>query len=228
MPDDTTATRTCIKCGRELPATAEFFYKRKDGKSGLRSDCKDCRKAKSRDYCAVHSEENKARCRAYQAAHREEQAAYRAAHHEERATKTKAWWKAHPDYAAAHYVAHHEEKAAYGAAYYAAHREETNIRGRTYYAAHPELFIAYSRNRRARESGADGTHDAEDVKAQYDRQKGKCFYCHKKVGDKYHVDHVVPLTLGGSNGPENLVVSCPKCNKTKGAKHPMDFCGILL
>lgn len=73
-----------------------------------------------------------------------------------------------------------------------------------------------------------GTHTAKDVAAQYERQQGKCFYCDQEVGDRYHVDHVVPLLLGGSNGPENLVIACPECNIRKSAKHPMDFCGRLL
>lgn len=43
----------------------------------------------------------------------------------------------------------------------------------------------------------------------------------------YHVDHVVPISLGGSDGPENLVLTCPNCNHRKHAKHPMDFAGVL-
>ena len=46
--------RTCTKCGRELPATAEFFHPattlcKKTGKryQGLRGDCRDCFNAKS-------------------------------------------------------------------------------------------------------------------------------------------------------------------------------------
>ena len=88
-------------------------------------------------------------------------------------------------------------------------------------------YAAYSRNRRAKKIGNGGVHTAADIKAQYDRQRGKCFYCGRDVGDNYHVDHVVPLALGGSNGPENLVIACPECNGKKRAKHPMDFCGRL-
>jgi 5-methylcytosine-specific restriction endonuclease McrA len=65
------------------------------------------------------------------------------------------------------------------------------------------------------------------VRDQYGRQRGRCYYCHEKVGDSYHVDHVIPLALGGGNGPENLVIACPRCNLTKYAKHPMDFAGVL-
>ena len=31
-----------LKCKKELPATAEFFYRKKYGKFGLCSQCKEC------------------------------------------------------------------------------------------------------------------------------------------------------------------------------------------
>lgn len=34
-------TKVCSKCGNKYPATTEFFYSRKEGKDGLRNDCKN-------------------------------------------------------------------------------------------------------------------------------------------------------------------------------------------
>lgn len=74
-----------------------------------------------------------------------------------------------------------------------------------------------------------GTHTASDIQAQYDNQHGKCWWCGKKIKDtKYHVDHRVPLARGGSNAPENLVIACPKCNQSKGAKLPHEWSNRLL
>ena len=36
--------KTCSKCGEELPATTEYFCKRKASKDGLRESCKKCQK----------------------------------------------------------------------------------------------------------------------------------------------------------------------------------------
>lgn len=36
-------TKICSKCGRELPLTEVYFYKRKDNKNGFRTDCIECR-----------------------------------------------------------------------------------------------------------------------------------------------------------------------------------------
>ena len=94
--------------------------------------------------------------------------------------------------------------------------------------AHPGNLSAIWARRRAAKHNASGSHTAQDIADQYDRQKGKCFWCGKRVGEEYHVDHVVPLAKGGSNGPENLVIACPSCNISKRDKHPMDFAGVLL
>jgi 5-methylcytosine-specific restriction endonuclease McrA len=77
---------------------------------------------------------------------------------------------------------------------------------------------AAERRYRARKLNAAGTHTAADIQAQYKRQKGCCYYCGVKVGDTYHADHVIPLSRGGSNGPENIVIACPKCNLSKNDK----------
>ena len=90
-------------------------------------------------------------------------------------------------------------------------------------ANHKEYISARNRGTKARRKGAIGTHTAADIKAQYARQKGKCYYCHARVGDTYHVDHVVPLARGGSNWPENLVISCPTCNMQKRDKLPHEW-----
>ena len=127
-----------------------------------------------------------------------------------------------------YYQSNHDSIIDSSREYHASHRAEDRERSQQYYLANPEGFLSRANNRRAHKKNNGGVHTAEDIKAQYERQKGTCFYCGKKVGKKYHVDHVIPISRGGYNGPENLVISCPKCNLSKGTKHPMDFCGRLL
>lgn len=242
QPDCTTPPlKACTKCGREHPATLEYFHARPG--SRLHSWCKACMAAYHAAYNAAHRDERAAYKAAYyadrreeiaadnaayRAAHREEAAAYRAEHRDERAAYCVAYRAEHREELAAYYAAynadHRDERAALWAAYYASHREEIAADR----ADHPERSAAATRNRKARKLGNGGTHTAADIRAQYARQKGRCIYCHEKVGDTYHVDHVMPVILGGSNGPENLVIACPTCNLSKGAKHPQDFCGRLL
>ena len=56
----------------------------------------------------------------------------------------------------------------------------------------------------------------------------KCAYC-KKVSDKFHIDHVVPFSKGGSCDLLNLVPACKDCNSTKfNLTLPKEYMGILL
>lgn len=48
-------------------------------------------------------------------------------------------------------------------------------------------------------------------------------YCGKPLGDAYHLDHVMPLALGGSNTDDNMQLLRDRCNLQKHAKHPVDF-----
>jgi 5-methylcytosine-specific restriction endonuclease McrA len=44
----------------------------------------------------------------------------------------------------------------------------------------------------------------------------RCRYCGKRAPLAYlHVDHVVPISQGGSDHPRNLVVACDECNRGK-------------
>ena len=48
-----------------------------------------------------------------------------------------------------------------------------------------------------------------------------CQYCGAKAPDaKLTVDHVIPVALGGSDKPDNLVAACRDCNAGKGASNP--------
>jgi 5-methylcytosine-specific restriction endonuclease McrA len=93
--------------------------------------------------------------------------------------------------------------------------------------SNPQKNSEYHNRRRALIAAATGDHTAADVRVQYERQNGRCLYCEKKVGEDYHVDHVIPLSKGGSNGPENIVIACSSCNCKKKDKMPAEFCGRL-
>lgn len=50
-------------------------------------------------------------------------------------------------------------------------------------------------------------------------QNGRCYWCgyHMK---QITIDHLVPISLGGNNRDENLVVSCQRCNSRKDNSLP--------
>lgn len=80
--------------------------------------------------------------------------------------------------------------------------------------------------RRARRLGCEGHHTVAEILELFENQGGKCAHswCRADlhiVG--YHLDHRMPLVLGGSNGCDNLQYLCPTCNNKKGRHHPDDF-----
>jgi len=102
---------------------------------------------------------------------------------------------------------------------------------RRYRQQHPHRNQISEHNRRSKKRNSEGTHTAQDIKDLYAAQKGRCAYCKVKVGDKYHIDHIQPLSKGGGNGKDNLQICCPTCNLRKHAKDPVDFAqelGLLI
>lgn len=83
------------------------------------------------------------------------------------------------------------------------------------------LYAAHARNRRARIAEVGGVHNAEDIENLLFLQKFKCPNCGACVKDKFHVDHITPIALGGHNDKRNLQILCPSCNLKKNRKDPI-------
>ncbi len=88
----------------------------------------------------------------------------------------------------------------------------------TWWRNHPELRRAKDQRRRARKKSADGDFTPEDIARIYTSQEGRCAYCNIELNGVYHIDHIYPLSRGGSNWPSNLACACPKCNLSKSDK----------
>lgn len=101
--------------------------------------------------------------------------------------------------------------------------EKERLRNRTRHKENPEAKRSFVRNRRAMLREADGRHNAKDIAAILKRQGNKCAYCKASLKDGYEVDHITPISRGGSNWPSNLQCLCPTCNGKKWCKDPLDF-----
>lgn len=244
-PQDAPQLKTCSKCGIAKPATPEFYSRDKQKPDGLYPYCKSCNSAfraanrerisesrrdyyaanreriaaQKRVYYAANTEKIAERGRAYYAANRERARAYREANKEHIAESARAYRAANPE----RFLAYRGRYTESARAYRAANKEHIAKRILTWTRANPDKARAYKLRRRAREVGAQGAHTSEDIQAQYKRQKGRCFWCGEKVGDTYHADHVVPLSRGGTNDIDNLVIACPSCNCSKQDKLPHEW-----
>lgn len=193
--------KVCSVCGEEQPATPEFFTRNKQGQDGLRSMCKECQQKKNRGWHANNKAKSAEQGKLYRLKNKDQ-------------IKKRM---------AAYYLENRNRYAENSRKWYAANHERQLEIGRQWSRRNPEKRRQKHNAYRAKKRAAEGTYTAADVQAQYERQKGKCYYCHKKVGDAYHVDHVVPLSRGGSNWPENIVIACPTCNQRKREKLPHEW-----
>jgi len=99
-------------------------------------------------------------------------------------------------------------------------RENSLSKHREWTAKNLPIKALIERRRRAVAASADGDHCVSDILNIFTNQNGLCAMCFSDVSLEYHVDHIIPLSKGGSNWPENLQILCPSCNCKKGSKCP--------
>jgi len=138
------------------------------------------------------------------------------------AITSRSWRLQHPDRARelvrAWYREHKEYVSKTSRHWHKQQPEKTKTAQRKYERNNPEKRAVYRLRHAARKRSAAGSHTDMDITILYINQNGKCIYCGCVLGKKYHVDHVVPLSRGGSNDFDNLALACPHCNSSKGAK----------
>ena len=113
----------------------------------------------------------------------------------------------------------------------AANKELCRQMKKAWRKANPDTARASNRNRRALQRQAEGSHTATDIKRIFSDQRGRCGYCRKPIKSRYHVDHIVPLSRGGSNWPKNIQLLCAPCNMQKHTADAIIFAqekGMLL
>lgn len=90
------------------------------------------------------------------------------------------------------------------------------------YKPDPEARKANCDRYRAKRAKVEGEYTASDVRRILSDQRRRCYYCEQRL-KLYHVDHFIPLSRGGSNWPDNIVIACETCNYEKRAKMPWEW-----
>lgn len=137
---------------------------------------------------------------------------YHAANAEQRRAAAKAWAEANP-----------EKRKAIDAASRQRRRQQLTERSSQWAKDNPEKAKAIAHAKRARKRGAEGKHTAADTASIRAKQRDRCAYCKVGLKGAGHLDHIPPLSRGGSNWPSNLQWLCEPCNLSKHAKDPIDF-----
>ncbi|MFK4647195.1 5-methylcytosine-specific restriction endonuclease McrA [Bradyrhizobium ottawaense] len=115
--------------------------------------------------------------------------------------------------------------------YRAANRDKFRAQSTEWRRSNPEKSRANDANQRAIRRRAGGSFTRDDVARLLSSQKGKCVYCRVSIKHGFHIDHIKPISKGGSNWPDNLQLLCAPCNLTKHTSDPIVFAqqmGMLL
>lgn len=182
--------KICTKCGKSLPATAEYFNRDKSHKDGLSSQCKACRYKKYNSYKEEHKNELKKYQREYRAKHQEEK----------------------KEYAKKYYPKYYEDnKQSINKKHIDYNREYI----KTPYGR--ELDRAKKHRHRAIDYLNGGSYTVEQWKDCLRFFNYECAYSGEKLKDSNTtVDHIIPLTKGGTSYIWNICPSIKQINLSKG------------
>ena len=119
-------------------------------------------------------------------------------------------------------AANPERKRAYDEKWRSENPDKVKAAVSKWRASNPQKIRVYKQNRQARKAAA-GRLSSDIANRLYELQRGMCACCGQPLGSDYHLDHIMPLALGGTNTDDNIQLLRQRCNNQKHAKHPVDF-----
>lgn len=214
--------KICTRCQTNKDYSG--FYRSKQAKDGYESWCKDCRIELSRKRYAPKKEKIKD----------ERQEYYR-----DGLKRCKECEQYKPTGSYGHHSTHwdrlnhicsqciknrkYQKNPETSKKWYQNNRIHTLQRGKEWAKNNRDKTRAIWHRYKTRKINAIGKFTASQIEKlkQYYCPDGKCLKCYEVR--KLTIDHVVPLSKGGSNCIENIQLLCGNCNSGKCNYHSMDF-----
>lgn len=182
--------KQCSKCGQAQPL--ENFYFRKSSKDGYHQQCKKCLlKQVSNNYFA-NSELAKNRSKKW-----------RKDNSEHKKNVDKNWREKNKDYVLLKNAEWRKDN-----------KEQHRQNAINWSKNNPDKCKESNAKRRQNKT-TNGTY-AISVKELKKLYSSPCIYCQSTK--QISLDHVVPVSRGGSHGIGNIVPACKSCNSSKGSK----------
>lgn len=224
--------KSCTGCKADLSADA--FSPDRRAVDGLQSRCRACVSLSKRAAYAADPGRLRTRQNTYYHNNKDRVSEINKASRERRKESVSTAKKAHyelakhtPEFKArqrAYIDSTKAEKKAYDAEFRAKNAARLNEQKREWVAENKELSSEMKRSNKAKRRSAELAGDpTSEIMAWRLAATKVCSWCGMGCQDKYHVDHVMPLSRGGSHRIANLCISCPSCNLRKNAKLPEEF-----
>lgn len=196
--------KACHRCNELKPL--DMFYRRADSRDGRQYICKGCMLVGSRKWAA----ENPARIYANSkaASERDKVNGWTRSHEWRRKNRGKVNASAMRSYRKSRGVAI-KKMADWRVKNKGLMRE---IKAR-YRRENREKVLVSNMQRRSLRKSASGFSTLEQIRSRVAYYGGKCYLC--KARPYEHLDHVIPLSRGGSNWPANIRPACSSCNLKK-------------
>jgi 5-methylcytosine-specific restriction endonuclease McrA len=87
----------------------------------------------------------------------------------------------------------------------------------------PSIERVKSATRKALKLGNGGILSKNIVQILLAKQNGLCACCQQPLNGSFHLDHIMPLSLGGRNDDGNVQLLLPRCNLEKFTSTPEKF-----
>ena len=204
--------KTCAACGLEKSLESFSPKRKKSGSISHQSKCKVCRAESARLERIKNPDAVRATARLVNAGKTAEQK-------KKQAEYLAEWRRNNKEKVATYRTKDVVQK--YSKTRYEKHSQSIKLKVSAYRKKNPEKVRALNQSRRGLKRS--GKLSPDIIKTLLSKQKGLCVCCRKKLGRDFHLDHIIPLSLGGSNTDENVQLLKAKCNLQKNAKHPVDF-----
>lgn len=96
-------------------------------------------------------------------------------------------------------------------------------------ALNPERVREIKLRSKAKRRSSSGVFSTSDVKDLMRIQRGECACCSTKLSvTGFEIDHIIPICRGGTNFRGNLQLLCPRCNRRKSSRLPIEFKARIL
>jgi 5-methylcytosine-specific restriction endonuclease McrA len=197
--------KICCYC-KESKSLGEF-YKSSNTKDRLASACKDCMKARSKAWKKTHPDRAKEQDKQWREGNRERKRELGRKSEKKCRANRYAYKRANIESINEWRRKKYAEDFEY--------RKKRNEGSNDWKRRNPAKVLAWNKKRKAIKAKCEGSFTGEEWLELCARHGNKCLCCGKK-NVKLTVDHVIPLSKGGTNYISNIQPLCGNCNSKKG------------